>query len=89
MLTRVPPPKRLVAAGASRLLDHEFPETRHLGADVARRLRAEFVSLGIDGGAVFDGLVGATAREHGLTLVTRDRRAERTHRALGVTCQML
>jgi predicted nucleic acid-binding protein len=89
VLTRIAPPKRLTAEAASALLDRNFPATRHLGVKAARGLRAEFASLGIDGGAVFDGLVAATAREHGLTLVTRDRRAERVYRALGVTCLML
>jgi len=33
---------------------------------------------------VYDGLIGACARHHGLTLVTDDRRAEETYRALAV-----
>lgn len=39
---------------------------------------------GVMGGAVYDGLVGLTAAEHGLTLITRDRRARRTYDALGI-----
>lgn len=39
---------------------------------------------GVSGGAVYDGLVGATAAAHGLTLVTRDRRARRTYDAIGI-----
>lgn len=89
VLTRIAPPKRLTAVAVSRLLEENFPATRHLGAKAAAALRAEFTSFGIDGGAVFDGLVAAAAREHALTLVTRDRRAERTYRALGVTYLML
>jgi len=84
VLTRLPPPKRVTARAASLLLDRAFPATRHLGAEVAATLRHEFLALGIDGGAVYDGLVGAAAREHELTLVTMDRRAERTYRAMGV-----
>ncbi|BBZ52193.1 hypothetical protein MHEI_39100 [Mycobacterium heidelbergense] len=41
------------------------------------------------GGALYDGLVGAAAREHQLPLVTCDRRAESTYRALGVTYELL
>ncbi len=89
VLTRIPPPKRLTARAVSRLLESNFPATRHLGAGAAAALRAELASVSVDGGAVFDGLVAATAREHGLTLVTRDRRAERTYLALGVTYLML
>ena len=41
-------------------------------------------TLGIAGGAVYDALVGAAAVEHGLTLMTRDRRALDTYRRLNV-----
>ena len=44
---------------------------------------------GLAGGAVYDGLVGAAAREHGLLLVSCDRRAEPTYRALGVSYELL
>lgn len=39
---------------------------------------------GISGGGVYDALVGAVAVEHGVPLVTRDRRALRTYRSLDV-----
>lgn len=38
---------------------------------------------------MYDALVGATALEHGLTLISRDRRAAETYRALGVVVEML
>jgi predicted nucleic acid-binding protein len=34
---------------------------------------------------VYDALVGAAAVQHGLSLMTRDRRAADTYRRLGVT----
>jgi predicted nucleic acid-binding protein len=40
---------------------------------------------GIRGGAVYDALVGATARHHGRSLITRDRRARTTYDAVGVS----
>jgi predicted nucleic acid-binding protein len=46
-------------------------------------------ALGLAGGAVYDGLVAATAREHRLPLITCDRRAESTYRALGVNYELL
>ena len=52
-----------------------YPTTPMLG-----RLGA----LGVSGGSVFDALVGATAAAHGMTLVTRDRPALATYRALDV-----
>ena len=89
VLTRMPPPLRVTAAVASKLLAEVFPATRHLGAAAAAGLRGELAALGIAGGAVYDGLVAAAAREHGLTLLTKDRRAERTYRLLGVSYRML
>lgn len=56
--------------------------------DLPAAVRSTFVQrlaqVGVLGGAVYDGLVGLTAAEHGLTLLTRDRRARRTYDALGV-----
>jgi hypothetical protein len=52
-------------------------------------LRAELHAIGVAGGAVYDGLVGACAREHALTIATRDRRALETYRALDVRVELL
>jgi len=52
-------------------------------------LFAELTAIGIAGGAVYDALVGASAREHGLALATRDRRALATYRALDVRVELL
>jgi predicted nucleic acid-binding protein len=43
----------------------------------------------IAGGCVYDALVGAAAREHGLVLATSDRRALDTYRILGVEVEIL
>jgi len=45
--------------------------------------------LGIAGGSVFDALVGAVAVEHDVALLTRDRRALETYRALGVQVRIV
>jgi predicted nucleic acid-binding protein len=50
---------------------------------------SELPAAGIAGGAVYDALVGATAREHGLALATRDRRALDTYRALDVRLEVV
>jgi predicted nucleic acid-binding protein len=52
-------------------------------------LLAELADRRIAGGSVYDALVGATAVEHGLTLVSRDHRALETYRALGVDVEFL
>jgi predicted nucleic acid-binding protein len=44
---------------------------------------------GLGGGAIYDAIIGATVREHGATLLTMDRRAQRTYAAVGATFQAL
>lgn len=44
---------------------------------------------GLAGGAVYDAIVGATAREHDATLLTLDRRARRTYSAVGATFELI
>ena len=89
VLTRLPPPNRRTPAAVARLLAHNFPGSRFLSARSAQRLHARLASLGIAGGDVYDALVAATADEHGITLVTRDRRAAETYRALDVGFELI
>jgi predicted nucleic acid-binding protein len=89
VLTRLPPPNRRTATAVARLLAHNFPDSRFLSAEGARRLHARLASLGIAGGAVYDALVGATAAEHAITLATRDRRAADTYRALDIDFELI
>jgi len=89
VLTRLPPPARRIPAVVARLLATTFPETRFLGARAAASLLTDLQSAGIAGGAVYDALVGATAREHRLPLATRDRRALEVYRALDVDVELL
>jgi predicted nucleic acid-binding protein len=89
VLTRLPPPGRRTPATVARLIATDFPHSRFLGAKAAAALLDELHRLGIAGGAVYDALVGASAREHGLTLATRDQRAQETYRALGVRVELL
>jgi len=89
VLTRLPAPQRLTPAMALRLEVTNFPDSRFLSASGTADLLQEFADAGLAGGAVYDGLVGAAAREHQLLLITCDRRAESTYRALGVTYELL
>ena len=89
VLTRLPPPQRLSPAAALRLEVNNFPASRFLSATDTGELLREFAAAGLTGGAVYDGLVAAAAREHGLPLITCDRRAEPTYRALGVNYELL
>lgn len=85
----MPPPERLTPEIAGSLLEHWFPAERtivpspELSHEVVERCRVS----GVSGGAVYDALVGLTAREAGARLVTRDERAARTYRALDVAAE--
>jgi hypothetical protein len=89
VLTRLPPPLRRSPPAVRTLMRGNFAETRWLGATAAARLYDELPDRGIAGGSVYDALIGAAAREHGLPLVTRDARAILTYRALDVDLQIL
>ena len=89
VLTRLPPPARRTPATVARLLTANFPHSRFLDADAAAALLAELHTAGIAGGAVYDALVGAAAKEHDIVLATRDRRALDAYRALDVRLEVL
>jgi predicted nucleic acid-binding protein len=89
VLTRLPPPARRTPATVARLLAKTFPESRFLGSRAAASLLPALGALGIAGGSVYDALVGATANEHRLTLVTRDRRAMEVYRKLDVSVELI
>lgn len=82
VLTRLPSPARQTASAVGRLLATNFPHTRFLSASAAEELLTRLASAGVAGGSVYDALVCACAVEHRVTLVTRDRRALGTYRAL-------
>ncbi len=89
VLTRLPGSGRLNPSAAARVIELNFPRTRHLSPRGTRDLLGSLAEHGIAGGSVYDALVGAAANEHGLTLCTRDRRAKPTYRALDVDLMQL
>lgn len=90
VLTRLPAPHRIDASTAAALLRGWFPPSAVLvgPASMQRRLVDVLSDAGVEGGATYDGLVGLTAMHHREVLVTRDARAARTYRALGVEFQL-
>lgn len=84
VLTRLPGARRRSPADALRLLVHNFPASKFLGEDESRALGPEIARLGVSGGAVYDALVGAVARQHRRQLVSADGRARPVYEALGV-----
>lgn len=90
VLTRLPPPHRLAPDPVITLLSRRFPGAwLRLDADGRHSLLREAGNLGLTGGAVYDALVGATARRAGARLLSRDRRAVPVYRALGVDHELL
>jgi predicted nucleic acid-binding protein len=90
VLTRLPPPHRLVSADTAVIIAARLPSTYvTLDASTYAKAPARLASAGVSGGATYDGLIALTALEHDLELLTRDRRAERTYRALNVPYQLL
>lgn len=89
VLTRLPGGRRRSPADAARLLAQNFPASVFLSEAASRDLSAELARLTISGGAVYDALVGAAAREHGQPLFSRDTRAESTYEALGVISEVI
>jgi predicted nucleic acid-binding protein len=89
VLTRLPPPARRTPAAVARLLAAGFPHSKFLGAKAMAALLASLDTLGIAGGAVYDALVGASAKEHGLALATRDHRAIEIYRLLDVQIELV
>lgn len=89
VLTRLPLPMRLDADQAAAVLADAFPGDCWLDTAGIRDLRERLATLGIVGGSVYDALVGQAAATNGCTLLTRDRRAVRTYRALDVAHQFV
>lgn len=84
VLTRLPPPLRLTGAQAAEVIRAAFPDDCRPGDDGLNSAISRMAQLQIVGGATYDGIVGLAALGAGRTLLTRDTRAERTYRVLGV-----
>ena len=89
VLTRLPPGLRRSPATVRAILDSDFPETCFPDATMVASLGAEIADLGIAGGAVYDALVGASARAFRLPLLSRDKRARATYESLGVDVRFI
>lgn len=90
VLTRLPGPARRTPAIVGKLLSANFPHTRFLSPGAAESVLRSLAATGIAGGSVQDALVGGAAAEmvsrcgDGVPLLTRDRGALRTYRAMDV-----
>jgi predicted nucleic acid-binding protein len=89
VLTRLPGPIRRAPADVAALLAHNFPATEFLAEDGAAALGPSLAGLGISGGAVYDALVGAAARQRERPLLSCDGRARTVYEALGVKVRVV
>ncbi len=90
VLTRLPPPHRLASADAAKLLDARLPSTYvALSASEHAKAHTRLAAAGVSGGATYDGAIALTALAYNLEILTRDKRAQRTYRALNVPYQLL
>lgn len=89
VLTRLPAGSRRSAAAAGQILARDFPESRFLDERSAALLTEELSRLNIAGGSVFDALVAAAARQHGLPLVSRDLRARPVYEVIGISVELI
>jgi predicted nucleic acid-binding protein len=91
VLTRFPEPYRVDPLSAAELIADAFG-ARLLPGPSARSLAGwlrRMADGGVVGGAIYDALIAETARAAGATLVTADRRAAATYRAVGVDVEIL
>jgi predicted nucleic acid-binding protein len=90
VLTRLPVPHRASEAAAVAAVEERLAGTYATleGSMYPAALR-RLAGAGVSGGATYDGLIALTALEHGLELITRERRAERTYRALAAPYTLL
>lgn len=90
VLTRLPPPRRAEAITAAAVLQARLPRAFiALDAKAYAAALGQLASAGVSGGSAYDGLIALTALEHDVDLVSRDIRAARTYRALGVRFRLL
>lgn len=89
VLTRLPPGLRRSPADVIRLLDRNFPASAFLSERASVDLGGELVGLGISGGAVYDALVGAAARQHQQPLLSGDARARPVYEAVRVELEII
>lgn len=84
VLTRLPGRARVAPEVAWSAIAAAFPDRCWLSPSLNERLLQRLAAEGIEGGMVYDALVGEAARVAGRTLLTRDLRALRVYDLLSV-----
>jgi predicted nucleic acid-binding protein len=90
VLSRMPEGLRMAPVTVREALDQDFPEAWiALDAHAQRACLDRAVDAGLRGGALYDALIAATAREHGATLLSADRRARDAYEAMGARVEYM
>jgi predicted nucleic acid-binding protein len=90
VLTRMPAAQRAPADVVSQYLAEEFPGQRLVLSELARTgLLRLLAAVDVAAGAVYDALIALTAREHGLGLISLDRRASAVYERLDVRYELI
>jgi predicted nucleic acid-binding protein len=90
VLTRLPPPHRAEAGTVAAMLQDRLPPAFvTLSASAYASAPSLMAAAGVSGGSAYDGLIALAALKHDVELVSRDTRAARTYRALGVRFRLL
>lgn len=89
VLTRLPGEAKVAPRDAVVLIDDTFEDAAVLHEAMSGQIHRDLANRGVGGGAAYDGLVGAAARDHDLTLVTRDARARGTYEAVGAQVELI
>ena len=86
----MPAPNRISPDRATGFLHEAFGEDwLALPGAVLSQLVRDLADRGISGGAVYDGLIGATVKSVGSKLYTCDRRARVTYELVGVEVEFI
>jgi len=90
VLTRMPEPFRMDPATVADYLTRQWA-ARVIVPDAAlyESLMSTAARASVTGGATYDALVALTAHHGGHELLSLDRRAERTYRALGIAYRLI
>jgi len=89
VLTRLPAPYRVPPALASELLTVNFAAPLMMTSNQLALFVETLPQWRVIGGAVYDALIAATARDADATLLTLDLRASRTYLAIGADARMI
>lgn len=85
VLSRMPEPLRVTPSVVLDGLNRDYPSPWLALSGLDQQV---FLSRAVDaelrGGALYDALIAATAREHGATLLSADRRARDAYETIGV-----